>query len=182
MAPPETTGLRRPSIWLVVIVTALLSALLTLGLDRGVQALRSQSTLSPTQIQAAPVVVVIETPEPEVLPTVAGLDDQAQLFRQLQQQGAQHLGYIFVQKAERQITFALEALTINDSAGADSELDAARTSLDQAFRLLPENLKPQIDKERLEIGRIRADVEINPRGINEDLRLMRDRLLSLIAP
>jgi hypothetical protein len=182
MERPEQIGRRRPSIWLVVFVTALLSAILTLGLDRGVRALRSQPVASPTPAQVAPVVVVIETPEPEILPTIAGLDDQAQLFRQLQQQGAQQLGYTFVQKAERQITFALEALTINDGARVDSELDAARTSLDQAFRLLPEDLKPQIDTERLEIGRIRADVEINPRGIDEDLRRMRDRLLSLISP
>lgn len=182
MERPEQTSPRRPSIWLIVAVTALLSAGLTLGLDRGVRTLRSQPNVTPTPGQVAPVIVVIETPEPEIVPPLAGLDDQEQLFRQLQQQGAQQLGYTFVQKAERQITFALEALAINDSARADRELDAARTSLDEAFRLLPEQLKPQIDTERLEIGRIRADVEINPRGIDEDLRRMRDRLLSLIAP
>ena len=182
MAQPAEIGRRYPSIWLVVLVTALLSALLTIGLDRGVRALRSQPVATPTLGQIAPVVVVIETPVPAIAPTVAGLDDPEQLFRQLQQQNAQHLGYTFVQKAERQITFALEALSTNDSARADRELDAARTSLDEAFRLLPEELKPQIDTERLEIGRIRADAEINPRGIDEDLRRMRDRLLSLIAP
>lgn len=182
MSLPAQTGLRTRSIWLVVAVTALLSAALTLGLDRGVQALRSQPAASPTPSQVAPIVVVIETPEPEILPPVAGLDDQEQLFRQLQQQSAQHLGYTFVQKAERQISFALEGLMINDNAQADRELDAARASLDEAFRLLPEVLKPQIDTERLELGRIRADVETNPRGIDEDLRRMRDRLLSLIAP
>lgn len=182
MVPPEQAGRPRPSIWLVIGVTALLSAALTLGLDRGVRALRVQPTITPTPAQVVPVVVVVETPAPEILPPVAGLDDQQRLFRELQQQDAQHLGYTFVQKAERQISFALEALTVNDSARADRELDAARASLDAAFRLLPEELKPQIDTERLEIGRIRADVEINPRGIDEDLRRMRDRLLSLIQP
>lgn len=182
MSLPAQTGQRGRSIWLVVAATALLSAGLTLGLDRGIQALRSQPVPSPTPGQVAPIVVVIETPEPEIPPPVAGLDDQAQLFRQLQQQSAQHLGYTFVQKAERQISFAIDALMSNDNAQADRELDAARLSLNEAFRLLPEALKPQIDTERLELGRIRADVGMNPRGIDEDLRLMRDRLLSLIAP
>jgi hypothetical protein len=64
---------------------------------------------------------------------------------------------------------------------ADRELVAAKASLDEAFRLVAENLKPQIDTERLEVGRLRATLEINPSGLDEDLRRLRQRLISLVA-
>ena len=165
----------------MVVGSALLAAALTLGLDRGIAALRSQPTPVPTTESSQPVVVVIETPEPEIEPSVVPDDEEQRLLRQLQQQSAQHLGATFVLKAERQVTLALEALMINDTGRADRELVAAQASLDEAFRLVSEDLKPQIDTELLELGRIRADLEINPRSLDEDLRKMRDRLLSLIV-
>jgi len=174
-------ALRRIPIWVVVIVSALLAAVLTLALDRAITVLRSQPLPQSATEPGQPVVVVIETPEPTIEPSVLPDDQEQRLLRQLQQESAQHLGATFVLKAERQITLAMEALMINDMARADRELVAAQASLDEAFRLVSEDLKPQINTERLEIGRIRADLEINPRNLDEDLRKMRDRLLSLIV-
>lgn len=176
------SALRRPPVWLIVAMTALLSAVLTLGLDRGIQALRTQVPATPTPGQSQPVVVVIETPEPALAPSVLPEDETERQLVELQQQSAQQRGFMFVLKAERQLAAALEAFDSNDAARADSELDAAHVSLDEAFQMLPEDLKPQLDKERLEIGRIRADLEVNPRGLDEDVRQMRVRLLSLIGP
>lgn len=173
--------LRRTPVWVMVAASALLASVLTLALDRGVALLRAPETPTPTTVSDQPVVVVIETPEPEIEPSVLPDDEEQRLLRQLQQQSVQHLGITFVLKAERQVTLAMEALAINDMARADRELVAAQASLDDAFRLASENLKPQISTERLELGRIRADLEINPRGLDEDLRKMRDRLLSLIV-
>jgi hypothetical protein len=173
--------LRRMPVWVMMLAAALLAAVLTLALDRGIAALRAQSGTVATVESQQPVVVMIETPEPEIEPSVLPDDEERRLLRRIQQQSAQHLGVTFVLKAERQVTLAMEALTTNDSARADRELVAAQASLDAAFGLVSEDLKPQIDTERFEIGRIRADLEINPRSLDEDLRKMRDRLLSLIA-
>jgi hypothetical protein len=168
-------------VWVLVVVSALLAAVLTLALDRAIAVLRSQPMSSATVEPRQPLVVVIETPEPEIEPSALSDDQEQRLLRQIQQQSAQHLGVTFVLKAERQVTLAMEALTINDMARADRELVAAQASLDEASRLVSEDLKPQISTEQLEIGRIRADLEINPRSLDEDLRKMRDRLLSLIV-
>lgn len=171
---------RRAPLWAIIALTALLASALTLGLDRGIAALRVSPT--PTAgVPAQPVVVLIETPEPEPLPSALPSEEAVRLLRDMQQQQSQQLGYTFVDKAIWQVSFAGEALAVNDGARADRELVAAKTSLDEAFRLVAEDLKPQIDKERLEIGRIRAELEINPRGLDEELRRMRDRLLSLIS-
>ncbi|HEY0602145.1 MAG TPA: hypothetical protein VGD58_04495 [Herpetosiphonaceae bacterium] len=178
-----TAALRRAPVWMLVLASALLASALTLALDRGVAALRSQPTPTATvAVPEQPIVVLIETPEPEIEPSVLPDDEEQRLRRQIEQQSAQHLGATFVLKAERQVTLAMDALATNDSARADRELVAAQASLDEAFRLVSEDLKPQINTERLEIGRIRADLEINPRSLDEDLRKMRDRLLSLIVP
>lgn len=176
-------ALRRAPVWALVLAAALLSAVLTLALDRGVTALRTQATPTATaSVPEQPIVVLIETPVPEIEPSVLPDDEEQRLLRQIEQQSAQHLGATFVLKAERQVTLAMDALANNDSVRTDAELVAAQASLGEAFRLVSEDLKPQINTERLEIGRIRADLEINPRSLDEDLRKMRDRLLSLIVP
>lgn len=173
---------RRVPIWLIVGVTALVAALLTLGLDRGITALRVVPT--PTVIATAPaqnVVISIATPEPVPEPSEIPADAMERQLLALEQQAAQGRGTTFVLKTERQVSFALEALAGNDVARADRELVAAKASLDEAFGLVGEELKPQIDKERLEIGRVRGNLEINPRGLDEDLRQLRARLMDLIA-
>jgi hypothetical protein len=176
-----TPTLRRIPIWALIVISALLAAVLTLALDRAIARLRFQPVPAAVVEPGQPVVVLIETPEPEIEPSALPDDQEQRLLRQLQQESAQHLGTTFVLKAERQVTLAMEALLINDMARADRELVAARASLDEAFRLVSEDLKPQINTELLEIGRIRADLEINPRSLDEDLRKMRDRLLSLVV-
>lgn len=175
-------ALRRPPVWLVVLLTALIASVLTLGLDRAIATLRTVASPTPTVGPVQQYVVVIETPEPEPEPSTLPPDETAAALKQLQQRQARYEGFMFVQKAERQLAFAGEALTVNDTQRADRELEAARASLDEALRLLPEDLKPQIQQERLGIGQIRADLELDPRGLDEDLRRMRDRLLTLIAP
>lgn len=175
-------ALRRPPVWLVVLLTALIASALTLSLDRTIAALRTSPPPTPTVGPVQQYVVVIETPEPEPAPSALPADETAATLKLLQQQQARYEGFLFVQKAERQLAFAGEALSVNETQRADRELEAARASLDEALRLLPEDLKPQIQQERLGIGQIRADMELDPRGLDEDLRRMRDRLLALIAP
>ncbi len=174
--------LRRLPVWLLVPSTALLAAVLTLVLDRSSTALRSQPTPTPALPTVVPVSVVVQAPEPPLLPTPLPENAQAELLRQLQQHTLQQWGSIFVLKAERQIDLALDALTANDMTRADDELVAAKTSLDEAYRLASEDLKPLIDNERLAIGRVRADLVINPHNLDQELRRLRDRLLSLITP
>lgn len=173
---------KRAPVWLLVVLTALLTAILTLGLDRGIAALRVVPTPSASDdAPSQPVVVQLDSPAPEPVPSELPTDEVERQLLQLQQQATHHQGTTFVLKTERQISFALEALTVNDVARADRELVAAKASLDEAFKLVAEDLKPQIDTERLEIGRMRADLEINPKGLDEDLRRLRARLMDLIA-
>jgi len=137
----------------------------------------------PPAVPSAPertYIVVVETPEPAVEPSLPPADEQQALLRQLQQQQSRSLGHDFVLTALLHLQYAAEALGVNDSRRANNELDTARASLDEAARLLPEELKPQLDSERFEIGRIRAELEIDPRDLDEDLRGMRDRLFGLI--
>lgn len=177
--------LRRPPVWLVVLATAALAAVLTITVDRAVGALWAREQPVPPAVPSAPertYIVVIETPEPATEPTPLPADEQEAMLRQMQQQQARTLGYTFVNKALLQLQYADEALDVNERERANDELDAARASLDEAARLLPEELKPQLDSERFEIGRIRANLDIDPRGLDEELRRMRERLLGLIAP
>jgi hypothetical protein len=173
---------RRLPVWLLVASAALLAAVLTLTVDRGIAMLRLQPppmTVVPTVM---PVSVVVQPPEPPLRPASLPAGEQEQLVQQLQQQSAWQWGCMFILKAERQIDLALDALTVNDMARADRELAAATTSLDEAFRLAPEDLKPQIDSERFTISRVRADLIVNPQDLDQELRRLRDRLLALISP
>ncbi len=174
--------LRYAPVWLLVASTALLTAVLVLALDRGMARLQRQPAPTSTVPHTPPVMVVVQTQEPELLPTAVPVDEQAQLLRQIDQHTLQQAGGMSLLKAERQVDLALDALGVNDTARADRELVAAKTSLDEAFRLASEELKPQIDSERLAIGRVRADLVVNPHNLDEELRRMRDRLLALIMP
>ncbi|WP_029215311.1 hypothetical protein [Kallotenue papyrolyticum] len=175
-----STELRRWSTWVVIGVTALLAAGLTLALERGLAALQSP-TPTPTPGPLQPIVVQLPTPAPQPLPTAAPPEALWQQVRQLEQQLADQRAATAVFKAVWQISFAMEALQINDLARADGELVAVKLSLDQAFALMPEDFKPQLDTERQGISRIRADLLVNPRGLDEELSQMRDRLLSLVT-
>jgi hypothetical protein len=172
---------RRLPLALVIAATALLAAITTLALDRGITALQTPAvtpTIAPT---LQPVVVLLPTPIPEVQPSDVPPDETQALLADLQRRSSLQLAYTFVGKTQEQLTLALEALQSNDVGTADRELVQAKVSLDTAFSLLPEELRPQIDQERLELGRIRGDLVIDPRGLDNDLRDMRDRLLSVIT-
>jgi hypothetical protein len=125
---------RRVPLWLVVLLTALLAAVLTLGLDRGLAALQVQPTPTATVPGPPPQVIVqLDTPSPEIVPTALPADEQARLLQQLSQQVGQQQGMTFVGTTIWQISFALEALSVNDMGQADRELVAAKASLDEAF-------------------------------------------------
>jgi hypothetical protein len=173
---------RRAPIWLIVVATAVLTAALTLGLDRGITALQPVPTPTPQPTaQAVPtVVVVIDAPQPTPQPSLVPVDQAAALLQRLQGQAAQQQGGLFVMKAALQVSVALESLSQNNEDRASRELVAAQVALDQALALVPENLKPPIEQERYELSRIRADLVVDPRNLDEDLRNMRNRLLELV--
>jgi hypothetical protein len=175
---------RRWTLWLAIVATALLSAVLTLAIDRGLDAMsQPEPTPVPTATAAValqPVIVQLPTAVSEPEPPPRGEDETRQALRRLEQRAAEQQSTTFVIKAVWQISFAMEALAANDMARADRELVAAKASLDDAFTLVPEDLKPQIDTERLGVSRIRGDLMVNPRGLDDELSQMRDRLLSLI--
>lgn len=172
---------RRVPLVLVIAATALLAAITTLALDRGITALQTPDVTPTPAPTLQPVVVLLPTPIPEAQPSIVAGDEQQALLAELQRRSTLQYAYTFVSKTHEQITLALEALQSNDVAAADRELVQANVSLDTAFGLVPEELRPQIDQERRELGRIRGDLVIDPRGLDYDLRQMRDRLLSVIT-
>ena len=173
-------------IWLMIASVAVLSAALTLAADRMLFA-RPEASASPSPLpSAAPtarprIVVQIETPAPQAAPLPISSDERDHALWNLQQDSAIHWSSMLILKAERQVSLAMEALLANNIAQADRELVAANASLEDALRHAPDTLHPQIANERRVIGRVRADLVINPRDLDEELRRMRDRLLALVS-
>lgn len=173
-------------VWLMIASAAVLAAVLTLAADRMFLS-RSAAPVSPTtppDPTATPrprVVVQIEPLPPQPTPSPLATDEHDRVLRQLQQDTTTQLNGMLILKAERQVTLAMEALLANNAAQADRELVAAQASLDEAFQIAPEDLKPQIRNERWIIGRVRADLEINPRDLDQELWRMRDRLLAMVG-
>jgi hypothetical protein len=85
-------------------------------------------------------------------------------------------------RAERHTALAAAALQTNDFAVADRELVAARTALDGAFGLVPEDLKQVVDGQRREVARMRAELDLDPEGMDQRLRATQDLLLGLVVP
>ena len=173
-------------VWLMIASVALLTATLTLATDRVLLPRLAPSptpTPSPTPV-ATPrprEIVVVITPEPEPTPLPVTGEEHDLLLRRLLQESSLQRSGILVLKAERHVALAMESLLNNDPAQTDKELVAATVALDDALRVAPEDLKPQITSERWMIGRVRADLEINPRDLDHELRRMRDRLLALVG-
>jgi len=168
---------------------ALLAATLTLAADRLLLARREASapptptaTLAPTSVAptARPrVEVVLESLPPSGTLVPLPSDQRDRLVRELQQAADAQRSTGLILTADRHVDLATEALLENNAAQADRELAAAKAALDEAFRLAPEDLKPQITNELFQVGRMRADLEINPRDLDQRLRALRDRLLLL---
>ncbi len=168
---------------------ALLAATLTLAADRLLLARRAASalptptaTLPPTPIAPTTrprVEVVLQSPPPSPTPVPLPSDARDALVRDLVEAADAQGSRLLILTADRHVDLATEALLQNAASQADDELVAAQAALDEAFRLAPEDLKAQIRYELFQIGRMRADLEINPRDLDQKLRLMRDRLLAM---
>ncbi len=169
--------------WLQLLLSATLGGIVALGLGAGVTSLRT-SPPEPTPTTAVATQEVIEllptiAPPPVVNVSPGSIDAQLATMRaDLAQQGA----LLLVSRSERHIALASAALLTNDFGVADRELVAARTALDDAFGLVPEDLKQVIDVQRQEVGRIRSELQIDPENSDEQLRAAQDLLLGLIVP
>jgi hypothetical protein len=174
-------------VWILMVGAALLAATLTLAADRMLLARREASapptpTATPPSPTATPrprVDVFVEAAVPSPSPSPLPSDQRDQVVRALQHAADTQRSTGLILTADRHVDLATEALLQNDASQADRELAAAKAALDEAFRLAPEDLKPQITNERFQIGRMRADLEVNPRDLDQKLRRMRHRLLLL---
>jgi hypothetical protein len=173
-------------LWLIVLVAAAIGGLVALSVDRGLQALRPVPTpvalsSTPLATREPPVVVILPTTMSTAAPTPAAGDLPAQVAA-LRSTLAQQGGLMLVARAERHGALAAGALAANDFPAADRELVAARAALDGAFGFVPEDLKQVIDVQRREVARMRAEMELDPEGMDERLRATQDLLLGLIVP
>jgi hypothetical protein len=139
------------------------------------------SPTAPLPTREPPVVVVLPTVNSTAAPTAVPGDPFGQLAA-LRGELAQQGGLLLVMRAERHTALAADALTTDDFAAADRELVAARSALDGAFGLVPEDLKQVIDGQRREVARMRADLDLDPEGMDQRLRATQDLLLGLISP
>lgn len=170
--------------WFPLLLVAVLGGMAALGLERGLQALTPTPTPSPTALlptREPPVVVVLPTANSTAAPTAAPGDPAAQIGS-LRAAVSQQGGLLLVARAERHTALASDALVTDDYGVADRELLAARAALDLAFGLVPEDLKQVVDAQRREIARMRADLMLDPEGLDGRLRATQDLLLGLIVP
>lgn len=176
--------------WLLVVSAALLAAVLTLAAERvflSAPPAPSAPSAGATPPSGYPLgaatprpqyTVLVETPPPAPSPSLTPADRRDLLVRDLVQQSNAQQSRMHIITAERHLTLATESLLNNDASQTERELVAATSSLNEAFALASEDLKSQLSNERAEIGRMRADLEINPRDLDQKLRQMRERLLA----
>ncbi len=170
-------------VWLLVVSAALLAATLALAAERvffsAPQTPSAAATPPPPTATPRPqYTVLVETSPPDPSPVPIPPDRRDIVLRDLQVQANEQRSRMHIITAERHLTLATESLLNNDASQTERELVAATSSLNEAFMVASEDLKSQIGNERAEIGRMRADLEINPRDLDQKLRQMRERLLA----
>jgi hypothetical protein len=173
-------------VWIPVVSAALLAATLTLAAERvffDASPAPSAATPPPGYPLGAATprphyTVLVETPPPDPSPPPIPSDRRDIVLRDLQAQADAQRSRMHIITAERHLTLAAESLLHNDASQTERELVAATSSLNEAFALASEDLKSQISNERAEIGRMRADLQVNPRDLDQKLRQMRERLLA----
>lgn len=180
-APPRVPGPgRRRSALFAHILTALFAVLVSQLITVGSDALNTRQAVLYQTATSVPT----RTLSPTVTATVAlPVSDAAQLqldVRSLQADRDQLWSALYLLRSALLLDDAVNALAVNDRSEADRALLAARQALDRAYQLSAEQARDPIDQIRLQIARLRDDLDIRPEGADRRLRQLRRLVLALV--
>lgn len=180
-APPRVPGPgRRRSALFAHLLTALFAVLVSQLITVGSDALNTRQAVLYQTATSVPT----RTLSPTVTATVAlPVSDAAQLqldVRSLQADRDQLWSALYLLRSALLLDDAVNALAVNDRSEADRALLAARQALDRAYQLSAEQARDPIDQIRLQIARLRDDLDIRPEGADRRLRQLRRLVLALV--
>lgn len=180
-APPRVPGPgRRRSALFAHLLTALFAVLVSQLITVGSDALNTRQAVLYQTATSVPT----RTLSPTVTATVAlPVSDAAQLqldVRSLQADRDQLWSALYLLRSALLLDDAVNALAVNDRSEADRALLAARQALDRAYQLSAEQSRDPIDQIRLQIARLRDDLDIRPEGADRRLRQLRRLVLALV--
>ncbi len=186
VAPHDTpTARRRWRMWLLAAVPHVLTAILAVAVTLAIQQLLPQSrpaftpyvrpTLAATTVQPtnAPVAPTLQQPQPdqrvigqEIIDLTARIDE---LWTS-----------VYIARAAGQLGDAESALRNNDTTEVERVLVAVDASLALAYERSSDLNKGPIGEFRSQISQIHDDLYVRPEGLDQKLRLLRQRMLSLV--
>ncbi len=125
------------------------------------------------------------TPTPTVSPTPVAielLDDAAlrQEVVRLRAEVNQLWSAYYLARAASQLADAEAALRVNNLNEVEQVLITVGVSLERAYERSPEQDKGPISEFRLQIARMLEELHVRPEGMDQDLRRLRQSMLSLV--
>lgn len=87
---------------------------------------------------------------------------------------------MYIARAAGQIADAENALRSNDTTEVERVLVAVDTSLGLAYDRSDDRTKGPIGEFRSQVGQVRDDLYLRPENLDQRLRLLRQRMLSLV--
>lgn len=186
LAPHETpTARRRWRAWLLAAIPHVLTALIAVTLTLAIQRMLPQPepaiapyvrpTLAPTAVQPTNALLTptVQQPQPdqrvigqEIIDLTARIDE---LWTS-----------VYIARAAGQLGDAENALRTNDTTEVERVLVAVDASLALAYERSSDLNKGPIGEFRSQISQIHDDLYVRPEGLDQKLRLLRQRMLSLV--
>lgn len=204
-SPDPATSARQASVWLnriravlpsvVTIVVAIGLALLIQNLLIAPRSAAKLGLPEPSAGQAVPPTVApaptrqpTRTPAPTATPAplspiIAGSaspvapdpDELALLRREMERLWSAY----YLARAANQIADAEAALQINNFDHVEQSVTAAAASVNRAYEYSAEQEKGPISEFRAQLSTLREEVRVRPEGMDQRLRSLRQRMLSL---
>ncbi len=127
---------------------------------------------TPTPPLPSPIITGITGSDPRVAPDP---DELALLRREMERLWSAY----YLARAANQIADAEAALQINNFDHVEQSVTAAAASVNRAYEYSAEQEKGPISEFRAQLSTLREEVRVRPEGMDQRLRSLRQRMLSL---
>jgi hypothetical protein len=180
---PQTAPIWRK--WLVQLIPHLVTALISVALTLAIISFQPEPepsiqpivrpTSAPTQALAPTVVTVTRTPQLQPDERVL-----SQELLDLQIRVDELWSGVYIARAATQLVDAESALRLNDTSEVERILVVVDASLALAYERSGDLNKGPISEFRSQVSQIRDDLYIRPEGIDQKLKVLRQRMVSLV--